>query len=59
MINQSALERFLRYARIDTQSKDEVEEYPSTQKQFDLLNLLLQELKELGLKDAESTSTAM
>jgi tripeptide aminopeptidase len=51
-MNESALDRFLRYAKIDTQSKDDVEEYPSTRKQLDLLNLLLKELKELGLKDA-------
>ena len=51
-MKQSALDRFLRYAKIDTQSKDDSESYPSTQKQFDLLNLLLAELKELGLRDA-------
>ena len=51
-MNESALDRFIRYAKIDTQSKDDVEAYPSTQKQLDLLNLLLHELKELGLKDA-------
>ncbi len=51
-MNESALDRFLRYAKIDTQSKDDVEEYPSTRKQLDLLNLLLKELKDLGLKDA-------
>jgi len=48
---ERALERFLRYARIDTQSKDDAETYPSTAKQLDLLNLLAQELRGLGLKD--------
>jgi tripeptide aminopeptidase len=52
MINQTGLERFLRYAQIDTQSKDDSDEYPSTRKQFDLLNLLLSELRELGLSNA-------
>jgi tripeptide aminopeptidase len=52
MSTQSVLDRFLRYVVIDTQSKEDSESYPSTQKQFDLLNLLLGELKELGLKDA-------
>ncbi len=52
MINQTGLERFLRYVKIDTQSKDDSEDYPSTRKQFDLLNLLLSELKELGLRNA-------
>ncbi|MGA9121522.1 MAG: peptidase T [Bacteroidota bacterium] len=51
-MNQTALERFVRYAKIDTQSKDDSDDYPSTRKQFDLLNLLLKELQELGLKDA-------
>ena len=46
------LERFLRYVKIDTQSKDEQEQFPSTEKQFDLANLLAAELKELGLSDA-------
>ena len=53
MINETALSRFLRYARIDTQSKDEADEYPSTKKQYDLLNLLLRELRELGIADAD------
>ena len=51
-MNQTALERFIRYAKLDTQSKEDSESYPSTEKQFDLLNLLLQELKDLGLQDA-------
>ena len=49
---QSALERFLRYARIDTQSSDDSDTYPSTKKQFDLLNLLVTELKHIGVVDA-------
>jgi tripeptide aminopeptidase len=48
---QSLLDRFLRYVKIDTQSREGVEEYPSTKKQFDLLNLLVKELTELGLSD--------
>lgn len=48
---QTALERFIRYAKIDTQSKDDSETYPSTLKQLDLLNLLARECKELGLRD--------
>ncbi|HTX99904.1 MAG TPA: peptidase T [Bacteroidota bacterium] len=51
-MNQSGLDRFLRYVKIDTQSKDDSEDYPSTRKQYDLLNLLLSELKELGVRDA-------
>jgi tripeptide aminopeptidase len=50
---ESALNRFLRYAKIDTQSQEGSETYPSTEKQYDLLNLLLRELTEIGIKDAE------
>lgn len=49
---ETALDRFLRYAKIDTQSKEDSETYPSTAKQLVLLNLLVNELQALGLKDA-------
>ena len=48
-----ALERFLRYAAIDTQGDPTSETFPSTAKQLDLSRLLLQELRALGLDDAE------
>ena len=47
-----ALERFLRYVRIDTQSDPESTTYPSTAKQRDLGEVLAQELRDLGLEDA-------
>ena len=47
-----ALDRFLRYVRIDTQSDPDSESYPSTGKQLELLRLIRDELRELGL-DAE------
>jgi tripeptide aminopeptidase len=44
------VDRFLRYVKIDTQSKEGVEDkYPSTDKQKDLSNLLVDELKGMGL----------
>jgi tripeptide aminopeptidase len=46
------LERFLRYARIDTRSDASSPTYPSTAKQLDLCRLLLGELLDLGLRDA-------
>ena len=53
-IRKDVLERFLRYVKIDTQSADGIEDrYPSTEKQFDLLRLLVDELKELGLEDID------
>ncbi len=50
-MNETVLERLLRYVKIDTQSSEESETYPSTAKQFNLLNLLVTELKALGLAD--------
>src|SRR6478752_3439254 len=49
---EDAAERFLRYVRIDTQSDEESETYPSTEKQLVLLRLLRDELEEIGLTDA-------
>jgi tripeptide aminopeptidase len=49
------LERFLRYVRIDTQSDDDSDTYPSTARQRDLGELLERELREAGLEDTELT----
>ena len=49
---EDAAERFLRYVLIDTQSEEDSTEYPSTAKQLDLLRLLLDELRGLGLDNA-------
>ena len=46
-------ERFLRYVRIDTQSRYGTDEVPSTEKQLDLCRLLVDELTELGAEDVE------
>ena len=44
-------ERFLKYVAIDTQSSEESETFPSTEKQWTLLNLLVEEMKALGLTE--------
>lgn len=49
---QSVIERFIRYVKIDTQSIHKSTTYPSTAKQLNLARLLVDELQELGLKDA-------
>jgi tripeptide aminopeptidase len=49
---EDAAERFLRYVRIDTQSDEDSETYPSTAGQLDLLRLLRDELEAAGLADA-------
>ncbi len=46
------IERFIRYAKIDTQADENSETVPSTAKQKNLSKLLVEELKELGLNDA-------
>ncbi|MDX9783378.1 MAG: peptidase T [Spirochaetia bacterium] len=45
------VERFLRYAKIDTQSDRHIEEIPSTKTQWNLAHLLMDELKSLGISD--------
>ena len=44
-------ERFLKYVAIDTQSSEESETFPSTGKQWTLLNMLVEEMKALGLTE--------
>jgi tripeptide aminopeptidase len=51
-MKDKVLKRFFRYIKINTQSKDDADSFPSTKRQFDLAHLLVDELKELGLKDA-------
>lgn len=48
----TATERFLRYVQIDTQSNPLSKTYPSTENQKDLSRILVQELLEMGIKDA-------
>jgi len=49
-------DRLVRYASIDTQSEETSPSTPSTSIQFDLLNLLKQELEEIGASDVQLTS---
>ncbi|APF19942.1 peptidase T [Caldithrix abyssi DSM 13497] len=47
------LDRFLNYVKFDTQSSEESETYPSTEKQKELGRYLVKELTEMGLQDVE------
>ena len=47
----SALDRFLRYVQIDTQSWGEAERSPTTEKQLVLSRLLMEEMQQLGLQE--------
>ena len=49
-MNKQLLDRFVKYVKIDTESVPEVEQYPSSEKQKDLLKLLLDELHGLGIQ---------
>ncbi len=54
MINRDELlERFTRYVKIYTTSDDESTTFPSTKHQFDLAELLVNELNALGVKEVE------
>ena len=57
--NPDVLERFLRYVQINTQSEDaNCDQVPSSAVQFDLANVLAEELRELGAEDAHVTEHA-
>ena len=49
-------ERLVRYASVDTQSDPTSTANPSTSKQFDLLNLLVDELHAIGVQDVRLTT---
>ena len=56
---ETALDRFLRYVKIDTQAAEDQQTVPSTKKQFDLANLLAKELKELGAQNVSVSEFAI
>lgn len=52
-IQEELANRFMRYVKINTQSDPYSETFPSTEKQKDLSRLLVEELLDIGVKDAE------
>jgi tripeptide aminopeptidase len=48
---QTILNRFIKYIQVDTQSDPNNPAFPSTEKQWDLAHLLVEELKTIGLQD--------
>lgn len=52
-IDFTVADRFLRYVKIDTQSDHDSLTHPSTEKQKDLGRILVDELKAMGIRDAE------
>jgi len=49
---EKVIDRLIRYVKIDTQADPTSKTTPSTQKQFDLANLLVEELLAMGISDA-------
>ena len=52
LANTSLVERFLEYVRIDTTSDEHSDSSPSTERQFVLAELLVEQLRATGLSDA-------
>jgi len=50
-MKEKILERFLRYVKTDTQSNPDSTRFPSTEKQFQLAKMLVDDLKDAGLID--------
>ncbi len=48
---QKITERFIKYISIDTQSDEENEAFPSTEKQWDLAKVLVEDLNAIGMQD--------
>jgi tripeptide aminopeptidase len=57
--SESAMDRFLRYIKIDTQSVEEAGKVPSSEKQWVLARLLEKELKELGVQNIRVSEHAI
>ena len=55
---QNITDRFIKYISIDTQSDPNNPKFPSTEKQWDLANLLIEELKEIGMQDVNIDENA-
>ena len=56
---ESVVDRFLRYVRINTESREGVATVPSTSGQWDLIRLLEQELHDLGVTDIRVSEHGM
>jgi tripeptide aminopeptidase len=52
---KDVIQRFISYAQVYTTSDPSNEETPSTKRQFDLATILVNELHEMGIKNAELT----
>lgn len=53
MMQKELMERFMTYAKVDTQSDEESTTVPTTKGQLELAELLKKELQEIGMEDVE------
>lgn len=51
MSNQTLIDRLSTYAKVDTQSNEDIETTPSTSGQLELANMLVKELKQIGMDE--------
>ncbi len=57
--NTEVVRRFLKYVKIHTTSKDGVDKFPSTDQQFDLAKLLVQEIQDMGFDQVQLTENCV
>ena len=55
---QNIKDRFIKYVQFDTQSDPNNPNFPSTEKQWDLANYLVEELKEIGMQEVTTDNNA-
>lgn len=55
-LKKEMVERFIRYIKVDTKSDPTSETCPSTEIQFDLAKILVEDMKSIGLEDVEMDS---
>ena len=53
MNRQRLLDRFLQYVQIDTTAVDDTDHYPSSPGQMEMGKLLVEQMKAIGIEDAE------
>ena len=56
---ESVVDRFLRYVRVETQSKEEASTVPSTPAQWTLARMLVEELRDLGAENVRISGHCM
>lgn len=50
---ESMLDRFLKYVKVDTQSKEDVEAFPSTPGQLELAKIVAEDFRSVGVNDVQ------